>query len=1035
MSGTLAVHVEARDSNGNVTASGDGSGSIRVGGRADVGVSLAVIDQSGDMGETMGGDMALRPGSDMAKPPGDMVVVPPAMLTIDKPSQSFGDITVGKTSTTASFLVINAGGMASSVATLSTGGANIGEFSVDTDCGPSLRAGRPLPRDGVDHADVRRNEERHVHADGGARRQRRRHADGERAHTGRRQDRAVERQLRFIAPRRAERDDRQLHRAEHRRVTDDSAQRDMSDAQFVATGCSGMTLAAGAMCTVTVKFTPTASGTQNASLTVSAATGGTDTASVVGVGLKPAALSVAPPSYTFASVARGTTSAETATFTVSNGGDVASASMSPATLGGANPSSFAIMSDGCKGAPVGPAPATCSIVVQFMPQASGGNNASLSIAAGSSTVGTPSLSGVGLNPASLKLTPSTMTTFTKGQTATFTVTNDGEVASGALSAAMLTGTNAASFAISANNCNGKSIGPSPASCTIDVKFAPTTTGSQTATISLAGTPGGSLSATLGGPGLNPAALAMSPAMPTFTKGQTVTFTVSNSGEIASGTLGAPTLGGTNAASFSIAANGCNGKSVGPSPASCTIDVKFAPTTTGTQSATLSVAASPGGTASSTLGGPGLNPASLRLSPDHYTFNTVPRGSTGDTTTFTVTNDGEVGAPALSAATLTGNTSSFTVADGCQGKALGPSPANCTISVQFTPALSGTNSALMTVKAGSTTVGTANLSGTATPIWVAETLPANTPKLSAVWATDPNNVYAVGSAGTILYRGNTGVWATESLTGSTPPDFTAVSGSTSTNIFAAAGEVYQSGGDGQWSSMLTSGPFTGVWAFSSADVWATWDTGVNDPNSGNAVYQYTPSAGWKLARDAGGNTLHGSTSIWGTSSSDLFIYGGYLRFEISINAFVTGGNIFHLDGVGNFATQFSQSKQVVPQDVSMAVRSLWGSGSPANNLYAVTTVFSGSNHSEAILHATSGVWDQMPTPAPTVSCDAVWGYDASHVLFGCADGVHQYDGTTWTSALSSTSHFYGLSGSNINTPNVFAVGATSDGANGVVYHYY
>ncbi|MCU1282895.1 MAG: low-density lipoprotein receptor repeat protein [bacterium] len=1032
MTGTLQIHVEARDSDGNTTATGDGSGAIRVGARADIAIRLAAA-VADDMTPAPGSDMAMAPGSDMAKPPGDMVVIPPAMLTIDKTMQSFGDITIGKTSTTASFLIINAGGMASSVATLTTGGADVAEFTIDTDCGPSLAPGgrchvtasiTPATAGGKTATFTL------TAAQGGS-------VGGTLTANA-----LTPGAVKILQPSGdcgsaivgTQSTTTATFTVKNNGASPTTALTvGTSDPQFQATGCSGMTLAANATCTVTVKFTPSTSGTQNTSVTVSATTGGTDTASVVGVGLKPAALSVSPPSYVFNSVARGA-AGDTATFTVSNSGDVASATMSAATVTGTNASSFVITADNCKGAPIGAAPASCTILVQFKPQISGSNGATLNVAAGASSVGTPSLSGVGLNPAALKLSPATFT-FTKGQTTTFTVTNDGEVASSALSAATIGGTNPSSFSVVTDNCKGTTVGASPASCTISVKFAPTTTGTQSATLALSATSGGSLSSTLGGPGLNPAALTMSPASPTFTKGQTITFTVANSGEVTSGALAAAVLGGTNAASFSITADHCKTTTVGSSPASCTIDVKFAPTSTGTQSATLSITGTPGGTASSTLSGPGLNPASLRLTPDHYAFATTPRASTGETTTFHVVNDGEVAATALSPATLTGNSSSFALTDGCNGVPLGPSPASCTISVQFTPKISGVNSAVLTAKTGSTTIGTGMLSGTATPIWVAETPPAGTPKLNGVWAADPDNVYAVGNAGTILYRATSGAWSAQSLTGSSPPDLTAVSGSTATNIFVAGGDVYQSSGNGQWNPTLSSGPFTGVWAFNSADVWATWDTGINDPNTGNAVYHYTPSTGWQLARDSNNNPLHGSTSIWGTSASDLFVYGGYFRFEISINAFVTGGDIFHRDGQGHIADQFSQSKQVVPQDVSMAIRSLWGSGSPANNLYAVTTVFSGSNHSEVILHWTGAAWDQMPSPAPSVACNAVWGYDASHVLFGCADGIHQYDGATWTSSLASSSELHGLSGSNINAPNAFAVGVASDGTTGVIYHYY
>src|SRR6185312_617561 len=80
MNGTLGLHVDALDSSAATVASGDGSGAIRVGARADITLRLAETGGSADMGDDGGATTA----ADMALPAGDMVVIPPAMLTIDK---------------------------------------------------------------------------------------------------------------------------------------------------------------------------------------------------------------------------------------------------------------------------------------------------------------------------------------------------------------------------------------------------------------------------------------------------------------------------------------------------------------------------------------------------------------------------------------------------------------------------------------------------------------------------------------------------------------------------------------------------------------------------------------------------------------------------------------------------------------------------------------------------------------------------------------------------------------------------------------
>jgi hypothetical protein len=374
MNGTLGLHVDALDSSAATVASGDGSGAIRVGARADIALRLAETGGSADMGDDGGTTTA----ADMALPAGDMVVIPPAMLTIDKTTQSFGDITVGKTSTQASFLVTNGGGMPTSVAVLTTGGANVAEFSIDTDCGPSLAPGGRCHVTATlspTSAGMKMATFTVAAAQGGS-------VGGTLTAnaltpgavkilqpSGNCGSSLIGTQSTMSA----------TFTVQNSGATATSALTVMmSDPQFTATGCSGMTLDANATCTVTVKFKPSSPGTQNASRTVSATMGGTDTASVVGVGLKPAALKLSPTSYGFTTAARGS-NGDTATFTVSNDGDVASPTLSLATITGANASSFAITSDGCQSKQVGPSPDSCAIKVQFMPQLTGSNSATLNI--------------------------------------------------------------------------------------------------------------------------------------------------------------------------------------------------------------------------------------------------------------------------------------------------------------------------------------------------------------------------------------------------------------------------------------------------------------------------------------------------------------------------------------------------------------------------------------------------------------------------------------------------------------------------------
>ncbi len=481
LSGTVTIHVDAIDSTGAVTASGDGSGPIRVGARADLDIHLTsgAGNDLGGAGNDLGGS-----SGDMAGPPGDMVVIPPAMLTVDKTTQSFGDIVIGKTSTTASFLVTNAGGMDSSVVNLTTGGANLTEFTIDTDCGPALPP--------------------------------------------------------------------------------------------------------GGHCHVTGTVTPTTAGMKSATFSLAATQGGTIGGTLTANALTPGAVKILQPSGDCGSSLIGTQSSTTASFTVQNSGSSPTTALTVAT------SDPQFTASGCSGTTLD-AGAMCTVTVKFTPSASGTQNASLTVSATTGGTDTASLVGVGLKPAALKISPTAMTSFTKGQTATFTVTNSGDVASSALATAAISGGNAASFTITSDGCKGTTVGPSPASCMIAVKFVPTTTGTQSAVLSTSATTGGSLMATLGGPGLNPAMLVLTPDHYAFpatargsTSGPTVSFTLTNSGDVPSATLSLASISGAGMSQFAITSDGCQSTQVGPAPASCAIVVQFSPTTTGTTSATLNI---------------------------------------------------------------------------------------------------------------------------------------------------------------------------------------------------------------------------------------------------------------------------------------------------------------------------------------------------------------------------------------------------------------------------------------------------------------
>jgi Pectate lyase superfamily protein/F5/8 type C domain/Abnormal spindle-like microcephaly-assoc'd, ASPM-SPD-2-Hydin len=158
---------------------------------------------------------------------------------------------------------------------------------------------------------------------------------------------------------------------------------------FSQTNTCGGSIAAGASCTVSVKFAPTASGAASGTLSVaSSAPSSPLTVALTGTGVSgAAALTASPTSVSFGSVAVGSTSSAQ-TVTVSNPGSSA-ASMSSIGVTGAFGESNNCGTSLAAGA-------SCTVSVSFKPTAAGSATGTLSV--NSSAPGSPltvALSGTG----------------------------------------------------------------------------------------------------------------------------------------------------------------------------------------------------------------------------------------------------------------------------------------------------------------------------------------------------------------------------------------------------------------------------------------------------------------------------------------------------------------------------------------------------------------------------------------------------------------------------------------------------------------
>jgi hypothetical protein len=258
---------------------------------------------------------------------------------------------------------------------------------------------------------------------------------------------------------------------------------------FAQTSNCGGSVGAGTNCTITVTFAPSGAGSRSASLTVSDnASGSPQTISLSGTGLQPV-VSLSPGSLTFAQQSTGSTSMAQSV-TLSDTGNT-SLTISSIALSGANAADFAQTNDCGSGVGVS---GSCTISVTFAPAAAGSRSASLLVTdnAGGSPQ-TVSLSGTGFTPATtISLSASSLAFGQENMAATtvpqtITLTNTGKVTL-SITSMIVAGANPGDFA-QTTTC-GATVAAG-AKCTLGVTFAPTTTGSRTASLSISDNASGS----------------------------------------------------------------------------------------------------------------------------------------------------------------------------------------------------------------------------------------------------------------------------------------------------------------------------------------------------------------------------------------------------------------------------------------------------------------------------------------------------------------------------------------------------------------
>jgi VCBS repeat protein/ASPM-SPD-2-Hydin domain-containing protein/centrosomal CEP192-like protein len=510
----------------------------------------------------------------------------------------------------------------------------------------------------------------------------------------------------------------------------------VASGDFAESNNCGASLAIGATCTVTVTFTPTASGARNGSITFTdGAASSPQTLSLAGTGLftGPGA-SFSPSSLSFAAQPVGITSAAQ-TVTLSNPG-TASLSITSISASG----DFA-QTNNC-GSSVA-AGASCSLSVTFTPTASGTRTGTLAVTDNAPTSPqSVSLSGSGnvpvasVSPSSLTFSTQSVGTTSAAQTVTLTNTGGAPL--------NLTSLAASGDFAQTNNC-GSSVAAG-ASCTINVTFTPTTSGTRTGTLTIADNASGSpQTVSLTGTGGSTApALTLSPSSLTFgnqsvgTTSAPQAVTLSNTGN-----------GGLSLTSIAASGDFAQTNNCGASVAAgshCTISVTFTPTASGTRTGTLAITDNATGsphTASLTGSGTLAAPVAS-VSPVSLSFGSQVVGTASAPQLVTLSNTGN--APLLvSGVAASGD---FGQTNNC-GVSVAAG-AHCTINVTFTPTASGAQSGTLVITdnaAGSPRILSLIGSGSTSPAPVAS--------LSPLGLSFANRLVGTTSAAQLVMLTNTG----------------------------------------------------------------------------------------------------------------------------------------------------------------------------------------------------------------------------------------------------------------------------------------
>ena len=621
-----------------------------------------------------------------------------------------------------------------------------------------------------------------------------------------------------------------------------------SDVSIANNGCSGI-LANGVLCSVGFIVRPTATGNGNATITINGVTEPityfvpvlssstdnflfldmTNNASSPGIitifnngpgAVAPTAINIVPFQF---SIPQGDDSfladrLRPATFNPA-GENSTSDVAAPGQPGSGLPFAIGPATTCSTTTPIPANGGSCVVQVIFTPTATGPAIATLQITDNA----TPPKINIGLfgngvpgngTPTLVPMPPTVSFSFqaqgTASASSSFMLANTGNApATINANGITVTGPNAADFAIlNTSTCAAGSVLPSFSltTCTLNVTFTPSTTTSESASISIASNAPSSpllvpLSGTATTSGGTPAAAVTPPPPVSLIFGsqgkgstsllQSVSVANTGNGPLVFSANGI-TITGANATDFAVASQFTTcvaGGTLAPGT-ECFIAMSFTPSTTGIEMATLNIADNspvPASPQSVGLTGIGATPASAaRLTPGNVSFGFQQQGTTSGPITLTLANTGSAALNiSANGITITGaNAADFTIVNTSTCSAGGSVPAgsSCTVSITFKPSMTAAESATLAIADNATgSPQTDTLAGTGTAAAPAASLsptPVNFGNQRKGTTSAPLTVTVTNAGAAALHLAATNA---VTIAGANAPEFAvAAAGTTCTN---------------------------------------------------------------------------------------------------------------------------------------------------------------------------------------------------------------------------------------------------------------